>query len=176
MRLGRSMGLSRGLDSRAMDEQAEDNVLEGTRLHELGEKFVSDKAKIEAEIEKVENSGISEQDKKKLIDQLESALSYLQDQYDLEVTEERERLQQELESQILDMQDAADEMEKQADSLREVHMEAASVDTSAAADAADEKKEEFENMKREYAEKLKLQMEQAEMQQRNIRNRRITGR
>ena len=74
------------------------------------------------------------------------------------------------------MQDAADEMEKQADSLREVHMEAASVDTSAAADAADEKKEEFENMKREYAEKLKLQMEQAQMQQRNIRNRRITGR
>ena len=87
MRLGRSMGLSRGLDSRAMDEQAEDNVLEGTSLHELGEKFVSDKAKIEAEIEKVENSGISEQDKKKLIDQLESALSYLQDQYVLEVTE-----------------------------------------------------------------------------------------
>ena len=50
------------------------------------------------------------------------------------------------------------------------------MDTSAAADAADEKKEEFENMKREYAEKLKLQMEQAQMQQRNIRNRRITGR
>lgn len=176
MRLGRSLGLSRGLDSRAMDEQAEDSVLEGTRLHELGEKFVSDKEKIEAEIEKVENSGISEQDKKKLIDQLENALSCLQDQYDLEVTEERERLKQELEYQILDMQDAADEMEKQADSLRDVHMEAASVDTSAAADAADEKKEEFENMKREYAEKLKLQMEQAEMQQRNIRNRRITGR
>ena len=34
MRLGRSMGLSRGLDSRAMDAQAEDNVLEGTTLHE----------------------------------------------------------------------------------------------------------------------------------------------
>ena len=55
MRLGRSMGLSRGLDSRAMDAQAEDNVLEGTKLHELGEKSVSDKAKIEAEIEKLEN-------------------------------------------------------------------------------------------------------------------------
>ena len=47
-------------------------------------------------------------------------------------------------------------------------MEAASVDTSAAADAADEKKEEFENMKREYAEKLKLQIQKHRNNSREI--------
>ena len=48
-------------------------------------------------------------------------------------------------------------------------MDVASKDTSAAAGAAEAKKKEFETMKSNYVEKLKLQMEQAETQRRNIR-------
>ena len=71
--------------------------------------------------------------------------------------------------------EAADEFEKQADSLKNVQMDVASKDTSAAAEAAEAKKKEFETMKSNYVEKLKLQMEQAETQRRNIRNRRLSG-
>ena len=128
------------------------------------------------EIEKVQNSKISDADKRKLVAQLEGAITKLQEQYDKEVTEEERKVQEELEGQIESMQEAADEMERQADSLRNVQMDAASTDASAAADAAEAQKQTFENMKSEYVEKLKLQMEQAEIQQRIIRNRRLSGR
>ena len=85
------------------------------------------------------------------------------------------RSRKELEDQIESMQEAADEFEKQADSLKNVQMDVASKDTSAAAEAAEAKKKEFETMKSNYVEKLKLQMEQAETQRRNIRNRRLSG-
>ena len=68
-----------------------------------------------------------------------------------------------------------DEFTKQTDSLRGVKMEAASIDANSAADAGDTKKQEFEQMKAEYVEKLRLQMQQADIQQRNIRARRLRG-
>ena len=74
------------------------------------------------------------------------------------------------------MDQTIDELTEQVDVLRDVTMDAATTDASAAADAADAKKQEFEQMKEEYTEKLRLQMEQAEAQQRNIRNRRLNGR
>ena len=89
--------------------------------------------------------------------------------------EEEAKIKEELEDQIESMQEAADEFEKQADSLKNVQMDVASKDTSAAAEAAEAKKKEFETMKSNYVEKLKLQMEQAETQRRNIRNRRLSG-
>jgi phage terminase Nu1 subunit (DNA packaging protein) len=49
------------------------------------------------------------------------------------------------------------------------------VDTSAAAEAAESKRQEVEQTKQEYAEKLRLQMEQAEMLAREMRMRHIRG-
>lgn len=176
MRHGRQLGRNHSLDGTILQKESNDQVQEGTKLHELGTKFESDKAKLEDEIEKVQNSKISDADKRKLVAQLEGAITKLQEQYDKEVTEEERKVQEELEGQIESMQEAADEMERQADSLRNVQMDAASTDASAAADAAEAQKQTFENMKSEYVEKLKLQMEQAEIQQRIIRNRRLSGR
>lgn len=176
MRHGRQLKRNHSLDGTILQKESNDQVQEGIKLHELGTKFESDKAKLEDEIEKVQNSKISDADKRKLVAQLEEAITKLQEQYDKEVTEEERKVQEELEGQIESMQEAADEMERQADSLRNVQMDVASTDASAAADAAEAQKQTFENMKSEYVEKLKLQMEQAEIQQRIIRNRRLSGR
>lgn len=173
---GWRFGKDHNLDAAVLRKESEDQVQEGAKLHELGTQFESDKTKLENEIEKVQNSKISDADKRKLIDQLEGVIVSLQEQYDKEVTEEEHKVQEEIEDQIESMQEAADELEKQKDSLRDVQMDVASTDASAVADAAEEKKQAFEAMKNEYIEKLKLQMEQAEIQRRNIRNRRLSGR
>ena len=176
MRHGRQLSRNKSLDGTILNKESGDQVQEGTKLHELGVKFESDKAKLEDEIEKVQNSKISDADKRKLIAQLNAAIEALQEQYDQDVTAEEERVQQELMGQIESMQEAADELERQADDLRSIKMEAASTDASAAADAAEAQKQAFEQMKAEYVEKLNLQIEQAAIQQRNIRNRRLSGR
>lgn len=176
MKHGRQLGRNKSLDGTILKKESGDQVEEGTKLHELGAKFETDKAKLEDEIDKVQNSKISEADKRKLIAQLNAAIEALQEQYDRDVTEEEERVQEELMEQIESMQEAADELERQAADLRGIKMEAAATDASAAADAADAQKQEFEQMKAEYVEKLNLQIEQAAIQQRNIRARRLSGR
>ena len=176
MKHGRQLSRNKSLDGTILKKESGDQVDEGTKLHELGVKFESDKAKLEDEIDKVQNSKISETDKRKLIAQLNAAIEALQEQYDRDVTEEEERVQEELMGQIDSMQEAADELERQAADLRSIKMEAAATDASAAVDAADAQKQAFEQMKAEYVEKLNLQIEQAAIQQRNIRNRRLSGR
>ena len=173
---GRQLGRNKNLDSTILRKESGDQVQEGDRLHELGAKFEADKEKLEAEIDKVKTSKISDADKQKLVAQLESAITALQEQYDREVTEEEERQQEELMEQIESMQEAADEMERQAADLRAVKMDAAATDAATAADEADERKRAFEEMKKEYTDKLNLQMQQAEIQRRNIRNRKLSGR
>lgn len=173
---GRQLGRNKSLDSTILKKESGDQVQEGDRLHELGAKFEADKGKLEEQIDKVKSSKISKADKQRLVTQLEAAITMLQEQYDREVTEEEERQQQELMEQIESMQEAADELDHEAADLRAIKMDAAATDAAAAADAADEQKRAFEEMKKEYTEKLNLQMQQAEIQRRNIRNRRLSGR
>lgn len=180
MRRVRSKGMNLGrhgeIGYTEINAEAGERVAEGDRLHELGVKFESDKTKLEDEIEKVNASSISEKDKRNMIAQLNAAIERLQEQYDRDVAEEEERVQEEIQEQIEQMDEASKELEQQADSLRSVTMDAASTDASAAADATDAKRQEFEQMKAEYTEKLQLQMEQAEIQRRSIRARRAGGR
>lgn len=176
MRHGKQLSKNRSLDGTIIKEESDNKVQEGEMLHKLGEKFKSDKETLESEIEKVKDSIISDEDKREIIAQLEIAIEKLQEQYDQDVTAEEERLQQELMEQTESMQEAADEFDRQADDLRGVKMEAASTDMSSAAEAAEAKKQSFEQMKAEYVDKLNLQIEQANIQRRNIRKRRLSGR
>lgn len=153
-----------------------EQVSEGDRLHELGAKFEADKTKLEDAIERVQASCIKAEDKAKMIAELNAAIDALQTQYEDDVVAEEAKVQEEIEGQLGQMDQTIDELTEQVDVLRDVTMDAATTDASAAADAADAKKQEFEQMKEEYTEKLRLQMEQAEAQQRNIRNRRLNGR
>ena len=176
MKHGMKLTRNKSLDGTILQKESGDLVDEGTKLHELGEKFESDKAKLENEIEKVQNSKISEVDKKKLINELNVAIELLKEQYDTEVSEEEDRVQEELTEQTEAMQEAADELERHATDFRSVQMEAGKTDASAAADAADAEKEKFNQMKAEYLQKQKLLMEQAAIQRRNMQKRRLTGR
>ena len=176
--LSKGMNLGRhgevGYDE--LHKETGEQVSEGDRLHELGAKFEEDKTKLEDAIERVQASSIKPEDKAKMIAELNAAIDALQAQYEDDVAAEEAKVQEEIEGQLEQMDQTIDELTEQADSLRGVTMDAASTDASAAAEAADAKKQEFEQMKEEYTEKLRLQMEQAEMQQRNIRNRRLSGR
>lgn len=176
--LSKGMNLGRhgevGYDE--LHKETGEQVSEGDRLHELGAKFEKDKTKLEDAIERVQASSIKPEDKAKMIAELNAAIDALQAQYEDDVAAEEAKVQEKIEGQLEQMDQTIDELTEQADFLRDVTMDAASTDASAAAEAADAKKQEFEQMKEEYTEKLRLQMEQAEMQQRNIRNRRLSGR
>lgn len=176
--LSKGMNLGRygevGYDE--LHKETGEQVSEGDRLHELGAKFEEDKTKLEDAIDRVQTSNIKPEDKAKMIAELNAAIDALQAQYEDNVVAEEAKVQEEIEGQLDQMDQTIDELTDQADSLRDVTMDAASTDASAAADAADAKKQEFEQMKEEYTKKLRLQMEQAEMQRRNIRNRRLSGR
>lgn len=172
MNLGRHGEISYDEVHRETGEQ----VSEGNRLHELGAKFEADKTKLEDAIERVEASNIiEEEDKAKMIADLNAAMDVIQAQYEDDVTAEEAKVQEKIEGQLEQMDQAIDELTEQANSLRNITMDVASTDASAAADASDEKKQEFEQMKEKYEEELWLQMEQAEIQQKNIRNRRSSG-
>jgi cytochrome c556 len=172
MNLGRHVELGYS----ELDQETGEQVSEGDRLHELGTKFEADKTKLEDAMERVQTSNIKPEDKARMIAELNAAIDALQTQYAEDVAAEQARIQAEIEGQLEQMEQSIQELAEQADSLRGVSMDAAATDASAAADAADTKKQEFEQMKEEYTAKLQLQMEQAEMQQRNIRNRRLSGR
>lgn len=147
------------LDKDILRGAADCKVTEGFALDELGRKFVSDVDTLEAEIEKVRKSRISDEDKKYLIETLQNVFDLVQAEYEELVSAEEERVQQELEQQIELMQIVINEFDEQLDSLRKVTMEAASTDVSYAIKEAELGKQEFEKMQQEYAEQLSQQEE-----------------
>lgn len=173
---GRQLSRNRSLDGTIIKRESDVQIQEGTKLHELGQKFEADKEKLEQEIEKIEHSSLSNAEKRTMLTELKNALIALKQQYNKEVTIEQARVQAEQKEKIESMEEAADELARQAEDLRSVQMEAASADTSAAADAADAQKAVFDDMKEKAVQKLQLQMEQAAAQQRRIHAQRLSGR
>lgn len=114
--------LSRGMDlgrheeigTRSIDADTGAKIEELGKLKELGEKLVSDKNKIEAEIDKIMNSKIKAEDKVALLRELREAVEKLQEQYDREVEEERERIQEETQENIEVINSAVEELQEKA--------------------------------------------------------------
>ena len=175
---GKGMNLGKYVEASydELHKETGEQVSEGNRLHEIGIKFEKDKIKLENAIERVQASSIKAEDKAKMIAELDAAIDALQAQYEDDVVAEEAKVQEEIEERLSQMDQTIYELTEQGDALRDVTMAVATTDASAAADAADAKKQEFEIMKEKYIEKLRLQMERAEIQHRNIRNRRLTGR
>ncbi len=176
MVMGRQLSLNKSLDSTILKGEAQDKVNEGEKLDELGAKFVSDKEKLEAEIDKVEKSNISNADKSKLLDKLKNAIVSLKEQYDKDVSKENEKIQKKLQEKTDEMQEAEDEMQEQIDSLNDMEIEAADIDTSALINEAKDKKKDFEKIKTEYVKKLEAQINANELQRREILKERLRGR
>ena len=175
-RMTKSTSLDGGFDQDAMKKEADDSAADYDKLHELGQKFESDKAAIEKAIDQVENSAMSSADKKQTLLRLRSELEQLQKEYDAQVTEAEKELEKDIRDQIDDFKEAADEAQEQADSLNDVELDTGSADLSAAADAARAQKEAYEKLREENVQRLELKIQQAEIQKRNMRSRRLSGR
>lgn len=132
----------------------------------LGAQFEIDKMKLESAIERVKNSKIDEDAKKDMIQQLEEGIVEVQQQYDNNVGKELEAIRQEMQNHLDEIEEEANELQKQADELSGITMEAANVDLSEIADAALSKKVEYENVKKEFEDRL-LQEQAAAAQQRS---------
>lgn len=171
MKYGSDNKLGRGLTT--LKKELDEGFDIGDKKLDFGKKFELDKAKLEDAMAKVEASSISDEDKESMIQELSNALHALEEQYDRDVFEEMMNTKKTINSGIQQMDASISELNEQQDSLKDITMEAASVDAKAAADEAEKKKREFEEAKNEAVEKLRLQMEQAEMQQRTIRMNRI---
>lgn len=166
----------RSRDQDQIQENVEGLLDEHTELEKLGEKFISDKNAIEAEIEKVRRAKISDADKKKLIEDLEALIAAIQEQYEQDVAAEQAKLQEEIGEQTEIMQEVANELDEQSSSFRGVKMDAASTDASAAADTADERKREFEKMKSDSVAKLNAKIWAANIHKQEMFRRRMRGR
>lgn len=176
-RLYKSIGVSykQEIDYKKIKDVTKELEEKGRRLGKHGEKFLADKKTLEEEIDKVNASVISERDKADIISQLNAAILVLQEEYEEVIVQEEECVHEKMEEQTEQMQEAIDEWKMQEDLLRGTEMDATSCDTLEAAEAAEDMKIKFEQMKLDYVEKLKLQMEQAEIQHRNVRIRKLSG-
>ena len=175
-RMTKSTSLDGGFDQDAMKKEADDSATDYDELHELGQKFESDKASIETAIDEVENSAMSAADKKQILIKLRTEFKQLQEDYEKQVTEAEKELEKDIRDQIDDFKEAADEAQEQADKLRGVEIDTESADLSAAADAAMAQKEVYEKLREENVQRLELKIQQAQIQQRNMRSRKLSGR
>lgn len=173
----RMHGLYKDIDRSVVENEANDKVKESERLQELGQAFLEDKAKLEAEYEIIENSAVlSPNHKKELLQNLKDAILLLQEDYERKVTEQQLKGQEELRNKTEILQEAADELDTQIESLQNVRMDVAATDTDAAIEAAKAEKQKFEQMKAQYVEQLNLKIEQQQIQRRDIMRKRFSGR
>lgn len=164
-------------DRGSMQRDADDSISEYQRIHELGEQFEADKAKLEDCMERIDQSAISDEDKKKMKQELELALELKKAEYDKQVTQVEKEIEKEMIGLSDHIQEAAKEAQSQADSLKRATMSLDQTgNTSKAADAAMAQKEAYEKTREEALQKLDLQMQQAAIQRRNMLAKRLRGR
>lgn len=168
--------LNRGIDGTKIGNDSDKAVGQAKNLDKLGEDFLADKAKLEQAFEEISNSTeFDDKHKRAMLQALNESVRELQQDYEARVTKPQEKVQEELREQTEVMQEAADAMQEQSDSLRSIQMDVAATDTDSAADAADAEKQKFDQMKAEYVEKLNLQIQQQQLQKREIQRRRLSG-
>ena len=172
--MARGFQKSKGsLDGRVIKRNVERTKERDEGLHEEGEKFWRDKEALEEQYRIIEESSLSAEDKRKTLEALKQLAITREKDFEDKVEKEREKLQEEQKDKIEEYSSGIEELSEEADSLRGVKLEADSADASAAIAALDEKKAEFEQYKADAQEKLRLQIQQAEMQARNMRNKRF---
>lgn len=172
---GMDYGRLSELGNDELRKDAEEHIEAFNNIKLLGEKFESDKRKLEDAIDRVEASRVPEDAKQIMIDELNAAIDALEEQYREEVEEEEARVQESLETLLEHMGQTADEVTKEADSLRGVTTEAASIDATSAADLGETQKQELEQMLNEFHNQLRQEIEDAEIQKKNIHTRRSRG-
>lgn len=142
-------------------------------IYEEAEKFLRDKDVLEQHFEDIDESSLSNEDKIKALGALKELALMREKDFDEKVAKERERLHEEQQCEIDDVTSGIEEISEEIDSLENTHLEADSVDASTVIETLKDKKSEFEVEKEKYKEQLRLQIQQAEMQARNMRNKKF---
>ena len=173
-RLGISKDLDRAYDVDRLKETSDDYSEKMKEIDALGEKFLSDKAKIEEQISRVEKMG-DRKAKQSLLAELKADLEIMQKEYDDQVAKKQEELV-ELSNQNLENMDiTAEEIGEEEKELGETSLDASSVDLSKAADIAAQKREEIEKYREQCARELELKIQASQKQMQEMRRRRLSG-
>ncbi len=157
------------IDTAKIKGNIDEDAKKKKEIEELGEDFIHDKAKLVAQIDKIENSNISASDKKAILEELKAAIEAVEEQYDEDVEKKYEEVQEDMEEQIETAEEGIEEMQEQADSMRQISMDASNTDATDAAKAAETKKREFERIKQDAVAELRAQIETANAQRRRVR-------
>lgn len=157
------------MDAKKIKASSRENQADFKETTVLGEKFESDKAKIEQRIKEIQESHLGFEDKQDIILGLEAELEKLREQYDSEVDKKNAELAQYFQDEIRVVQEKIESLKESLFSIKEMKVEATSFDRAKASDPIREKQAEFEAIQSESKETLKSIIKTMEQQKRSIK-------
>lgn len=157
------------MDARQIKASSREKQAEFKETTALGEKFETDKAKIEQRIKEIQESHLAYEDKQDMIVGLEAELERLREQYDSEVDKKNTELTQYFENEIKILQEKIELLKETLFSIKEMKIEAVDFDKEKASNPIREKRSEFEAIQSESKETLKSIIKTMEQQKRSIR-------
>ncbi len=160
------------LDSRTIGRHRTEFEEKEKTIYEEAEHFLSDKEVLEQHFENIDESSLSNEDKRKALEALKELAILRQKDFDEKVEKERERLREE-QQEINEVTLGVEEISEEIESIKNTRLEANSEDATTVVGALEDKKSEFEVEKEKYKEQLKFQIQQAETQARNMRNKKF---
>ena len=161
------------LDSRTIGHHRTEFEEKDKTIYEEADKFLKDKEVLEQHYKDIDESSLSNEDKIKALEALKELALMRERDFDEKIIKERERLQEEQRHEIENVTSGVEELSEEIDTLESTHLEADSVDASSVIEILKDKKYEFEDEKEKYKEQLRLQIQQAEIQARNMRNKKF---
>ena len=176
MKMSRSIDIDHPHNIDTVNKGALDAVNKIDGYNNLGEKYLAEKEMIEKQIEKVNNAEIPQVNKDSMIALLNSKMKEIQTEFYDNVEKKKQEQEEVLQEYIDAMREFEQGFNKQKEELEDMDFDASSVDVSDAIKDAEKNATTLNTMKTQYTEKLRLQMEQAQLQNTQIRNRRLSGR
>lgn len=157
------------MDAKKIKASSRENQADFKETTVLGEKFESDKAKIEQQIIEIQESHLAYEDKQDMILGLEAELEKLREQYDSEVDKKNAELAQYFQDEIRVVQEKIESLKESLFSIKEMKVEATNFDRDKASALIREKQSEFEAIQSESKEALKSIIKTTEQQKRSIK-------
>lgn len=159
----------RDLDAKQIKASSREKQAEFKETTALGERFETDKAKIEQRIKEIQESHLGFEDKQDMIVGLDAELERLREQYDLEVDKKNAELAQYFQDEIRVVQEKIESLKESLFSIKEMKVEATNFDRDKASAPIREKQSEFEAIQSESKEALKSIIKTMEQQKRSIK-------
>ena len=134
------------LDVKRLGTQVDVHLEEAYKLQAIGEKYVTDVKQLNARMEYLKDSDLSEESKEEIREEILQALAQVDAKYDTDVVAAMETIQAKITEDIELMNEGSTEAGNIAREIKSFKSEAGVVETTKAEAAAEKKKEEFTNM------------------------------